>query len=88
MNTNLQICTIKNITWLTTWVKQFCPGKTLRQAGIKKRSGIAAGWLLQLLLVLPFPIYASINYSGPQMACRIEARFMIFWLKQLTTGEF
>lgn len=54
MNTNLQICTIKNIPWLSAWVKQFCPGKTLRQAGIKKRSGIAAGWLLQLLLVLPF----------------------------------
>ena len=54
MNTNLQICTIKNITWLTTWVKQFCPSKTLRQAGIKKRSGIAVGWVLQLLLVLPF----------------------------------
>jgi len=54
MNANLQICTIKNTTWLTAWVKQFCPGKTLHQAGIKKRSGIAAGWLLQLLLVLPF----------------------------------
>jgi len=54
MDTNLQICTIKNITWLTAWVKQFCPGKTLRQAGIKKRSGVTVDWLLQLLLVLPF----------------------------------
>ena len=28
MNTNLQICTIKNITWLTAWIKQFCADET------------------------------------------------------------
>lgn len=54
MDNKLRISTIKNITWLSAWVKQFCPGTTLRRAGIKKRSGIATGWLLQLLLVLPF----------------------------------
>jgi hypothetical protein len=54
MDNKLQICTIKNITWLSAWINQFCPGTTLCQAGIKKRSGIAAGSLLQVLLVLPF----------------------------------
>jgi len=54
MDNKLQICAINNTKWLSAWLNKFCPGKMLRQAGIKKRSGIAAGWLLQLLLVLPF----------------------------------
>lgn len=54
MEPNVQISAIKNITWLNAWINQFCPGTTLRMAGIKKRSGVAPGWLLQLLLVLPF----------------------------------
>ena len=54
MDCKLHIYTIKNTTWLSAWIKHFCPGTTLRQAGLKKRSGIATGWLLQLLLILPF----------------------------------
>ena len=54
MDTKLQINTIKNTQWLAGWTKKFCNATILHRAGIHKRSGIAAAWLIQLFIALPF----------------------------------
>jgi len=54
MNTNITIFSIKNSRWIHQWLRQFCNAKMRKAANIRKARGASVGWLLHLLLALPF----------------------------------
>ena len=60
MVNRLTILSIKNNTWISSWMNQFCNSADLMKAGLYKRSGSSAMALLRLLNALPMvgkPIY-------------------------------
>lgn len=64
MDSNIDNFPFKNRTWLSAWTKKFCSATVLYQAGIYKRSGHSAYWLLQLFLALRFSNSEVYRFQG------------------------
>jgi len=54
MTDNITIFSIKNSRWIHQWLRQFCNAKIRKAANMRKTRGASVGWVLHLLLALPF----------------------------------
>ncbi|MBD2576057.1 IS4 family transposase [Arthrospira platensis] len=63
----LTIISVKNSTWITSWISQFCNSADLKKAGLYKRSGASVASLLRLLIALPLVGLSVHQFKGKQL---------------------
>jgi len=88
MDSNIDNFPFKNSTWLSAWTKKFCSATVLYQAGIHKRSGHSAYWLLQLFLALRFSNSDVYRFQGEDNPLPERSAFYDFLAQKRYNWEY